>query len=572
VSTNQSKGHLIPLTVGQAGEAVWDYTADVVVVGYGGAGVVAALQAAELGAEVLAIDRFDGGGATAYSGGVIYAAGTRYQRESGYEDTAEEMYKYLEAEGSAAAVGADTLRKYCEGSNADIEWLAAHGIPYGGNAFEEKTAYPPNGYFLYYSGNEKMPAYAAKAKPAPRGHRVAVNGFGGKLHFTKLREAAAAAGVKLLTHAPVTRLVTDFTGAVIGVEVNVLPENVRKQHQDLYKVVHPWRPFNNGRNEKAIAAAQKLEDVHQSKLVRARRGVILSTGGFNHNFEMTKRHRPALAKHYSKLLRLGSIGDDGSGVKLGESVGGATDLMQNISVARTLVPPNIFAHGIVVNEAGKRFVNEAAYAMLVGDAILAQPSGKAWLILEGQDFWTGVWKSFFTGGNFLIWGAPALLNIIGGGTRRASTLEKLAKKIHVDPSGLSASVAEFNDAVRSRKPDEFGKLPTLMHPLSKGPFFAVNMSLDNPFAPAQTITMGGLVLDGDSGAVKRTDGRLVKGLYAAGRVAVGICSNGFVSGVTISDTVFSGRRAARAAVARQAEMAFAPSPRRAESEQTRAAG
>ena len=107
-----------PLRVDNADSIAWSDAADVVVVGFGGAGVAAALQAIESGASVLAIDRFAGGGATAYSGGVIYAGGTRYQRESGFDDTPEEMFKYLQAEGSA--VGPDTLRRFCEGSNADL--------------------------------------------------------------------------------------------------------------------------------------------------------------------------------------------------------------------------------------------------------------------------------------------------------------------------------------------------------------------------------------------------------------------------------------------------------------------
>ena len=73
----------------------WDDQADVVVVGFGGAGGAAALQARQLGADVLVIDRFGGGGATAYSGGVIYAGGTAQQREAGYEDTPENMFEWI---------------------------------------------------------------------------------------------------------------------------------------------------------------------------------------------------------------------------------------------------------------------------------------------------------------------------------------------------------------------------------------------------------------------------------------------------------------------------------------------
>ena len=544
-------GIAAPIKVSHAEEISWDDQADVVIVGFGGAGAVAAIQAREIGASVIAIDRFAGGGATAYSGGVIYAGGTRYLRANGYDDNADEMYKYLEAEGSAGAIGGDTLRRFCDGSNADIEWLVGLGVPYGGKVFEEKTAFPPDNFYLYYSGNEKVPAYAAVARPAPRGHRVAVNGPGGGVYFSKLREAALTKGTRLIAHAPVTRLVIDAAGGVLGVEINPLPPELAKKHQKLYKMVNPWLPFNHRRAEKAMAAAKALEaGVAQRKLIRAVGGVVLATGGYNNNYALVKQHHPALAKHYDKLLRLGSMGDDGSGIGLGESAGGASDLMRNISVARTLVPPNVFAHGIAVNTHGKRFFNEAAYAMLVGGAILAQPDAKAWLILNAGDFWHGVWKSFFPGGNFLVWGLPALLNIFGGGTRRGATLEALARKIGVDAAGLKQTVTEFNATVHARRADPFGKMPDLMYPLDKGPFFAVNLSMDNKFAPAQSITMGGLVVDGNTGNVKRADGGIINGLYAAGRTAVGICSNGFVSGVTIADTVFSGRRAGRDAAMR----------------------
>jgi len=90
----------------------WDDAADVVVVGYGGAGVVAALAARESGAEVLALDRYLGGGATTLSGGIVYAGGgTWVQREAGIDDDVDNMLAYLEAE-VGDAVSASTLRRF----------------------------------------------------------------------------------------------------------------------------------------------------------------------------------------------------------------------------------------------------------------------------------------------------------------------------------------------------------------------------------------------------------------------------------------------------------------------------
>lgn len=538
--------HRSPIHVDDPSSVPWSDEADVVVVGFGGAGVCAALEAVEHGASVLAVDRFQGGGATAYSGGVIYAGGTRWQREAGFDDTPGEMFKYLWAEGSA--VGAETLRRFCEGSAADLEWLERHGVPHGGNAFTDKTTYPPDGYWLYYSGNEKLPAFAAVAKPAPRGHRTLVSGFGGKLHFEKLRDSALARGVRLQTHSPVTRLVVGPDGRVVGVEVNALPPELHARHSKLYAAVSPWRPFNGERAERAIAECAALEAQSAGRrLIRARRGVILASGGFVYNLEALRAQHRALAENYRYLLRLGSMGDDGSGLELGESVGGTTALMDRICVARIVAPPNVFPNGIMVNAAGRRFVAEDAYAFVVGEAVAAQPeSGKAWLILEGPDFWTGLRQSLLPGkGLFLLWGAPALVNILLGGTRRGATLRDLARKCGIDPAGLERCVAEYNAAAQAKRPDPLGKFPDLQQPLERGPYFAVNFSLSNRFAPAQTFTLGGLVVDEDTGAVERPDGSLVAGLYAAGRVAVGLCSKGYMSGLSIADTVFSGRRAGR---------------------------
>ncbi|OCK75638.1 hypothetical protein K432DRAFT_446563 [Lepidopterella palustris CBS 459.81] len=286
-----------------------------VAIGFGGAGAVAALQARKLGADVLAIDCFGGGGATAYSGGVIYAGGTKYQRESGYNDTADEMYKYLNEEG--APVKPETLRPFCENSNADIERLSSMGVPFGTNAFE------------------------------------------------------------------VTRLIVDRDNRVIGVEANPLPEAHHKAHQACYKLVHPWLPFNNRRSRKAMAAAQALEareEPNQCTFIRARNGVILTTGGFNRNEALIRLHCPFLAKYYSRLLLLGSISDEGSGLAMAEAVGGSTVLISNISVARTLASPQAFAKGLLVNNMGERFISEAAYAMFVGDAVLDQPEGHAYVV------------------------------------------------------------------------------------------------------------------------------------------------------------------------------------------------
>jgi 3-oxo-5alpha-steroid 4-dehydrogenase len=537
---------LAPLTVDRTDDIAWDEEADVVIVGFGGAGVVAALQAREDGADVLAIDRFGGGGATSYSGGVIYAGGTRHQAAAGFHDTPEEMFKYLSAEGNA--LGPAALRRFCEGSSGDLEWLEAHGVPHGSTVYLHKTAYPPPGHWLYYSGNERLPKFKDIAKPAPRGHLPVTPGFGGHLHYGKLREAALAKGVRLMLHAPGRRLIVDRDHRLVGVEVKALPQELWAKHDELYAVVQPWKPLNGERSERAIAKCRELEArVDATRRIRARAGVILSTGGYIYNLDMLDRYRPLLARSYTGLLRLGSMGCDGSGIELGQSVGGKTRFMDRYFLGRPLAPPEAFIYGLMVNVRGERFINEDAYQSLFGDKLVEQPEeGRASLILDHKQFWKGVKQSLFPGkGLFKLWGAPALLNIAKGGTRRGRNLQTLASNAGIDPVGLEKTIADHNRRARAGQPDTLGKSPDKMVPMENGPYYAVNVSLNNKFGPTFAFTVGGLSVDEDSGEVLGENGLPIRALYAAGRTATGLCSMGYMSGLALADNVFSGRRAAR---------------------------
>ena len=145
----------------------WDVEADVVVVGFGAAGACAALEAAAVRRSVLVLDRFGGGGATALSGGVVYAGGgTPQQRAAGVTDSAEAMFGYLRTE-VGDAVPAATLKQFCDGSVAMLAWLEGHGVPFEGSLCPDKTSYPTNRHYLYYSGSELSAADAPDAAPIP---------------------------------------------------------------------------------------------------------------------------------------------------------------------------------------------------------------------------------------------------------------------------------------------------------------------------------------------------------------------------------------------------------------------
>jgi 3-oxo-5alpha-steroid 4-dehydrogenase len=539
-----------PIIVADAGAVTWDKQADVVVVGFGGAGASAALQAQESGADVILIDRFGGGGTTGYSGGVIYAGATRFQREAGFNDTVEDMLDYLKQE-VGDAVSPETLRKFCEGSAADVDWLIAHGVRYSGEAYLDKITYPPEGKYLYYSGNEKSPAFEAKAKPAPRGHRAVGPGFGGAHYIAALRRAIEAAGIGLMLHSRATRLVCDRDGRVLGLEVIALDPSQHARQQALYQSVSPYVPHNHARTERVASEMAAMEQQHgRTMLLRARGGVVLSTGGFAYSRTLIDQHDPDFARHYDATHRLSTMGNDGSGLEMGMSAGGALGHMDSLYIARNIAPPEALLDGIFVNSNGQRFVPEDAYVSMIGGAIARQPNGDAWLIVNGRSFRRSIGEALTCGWQrFKYFGVPMLINYAVGGTVRAGSVAALARKLGIDSKMLQATFAQHDSDLAEGKPDLVGKSKALRKPLNNGPFYAINMCMSNRHALTKFMTLGGLKVNEESGAVLRADGSAISGLYAAGMSAVGLHSREYISGLSIADGVFSGRRAGRNAAA-----------------------
>lgn len=501
----------------------WDDHADVVVVGFGGAGACAAIEAAQAGADVLVLDRFAGGGATALSGGVVYAGGgTAVQRAAEVADSVDAMYDYLAREVGDAVAPA-TLRRFCESSPAMIDWLAGLGVPFDPSVCPFKTSYPPNDYYLYYSGSENAWPYRASATPAPRGHRAHGRGTSGRVLFDALAAAARDAGARVRPWTRATRLVVE-AGRVVGVECHTLagaPARIRGRLARLDRYA---------RKPGLYVPALALR-------VEARRGVVLSAGGFVANRELMREHAPA----YRGGLPLGTQGDDGSGIRLGVEAGGAADRLDVVSAWRFLTPPSALLRGILVGPDGTRFVDESSYGAAIGDRLVAS-GGRAWLLTDGP---TGAAASRQVRRETLWFQRLQAWYLLGWSRTRAGSVAEVARQAGVDPAGLAATVRAYGDV-----PDAFGKHPSLVAPLATPPYTLIDCSYGPRLGyPCPMLTLGGLVVDESSGQVLGPAGEPVDGLYAAGRTAVGICSNSYVSGLSLADCVFSGRRAGRHAAA-----------------------
>ncbi|WP_040788289.1 FAD-binding protein [Nocardia paucivorans] len=521
----------------------WDLAADVVVVGYGAAGAAAALQASEDGAQVLVLDRFAGGGATALSGGIIYAGGgTWVQRAAGVRDTPEAMLAYLERE-VGDAVTPETLRRFVEGSPAMIDWLTGHGVPFEASLCPYKTSYPNNDYYLYYSGSEISGAFA-DIPAAQRGHRVKGWGTSGKKLFSPLAEAVNRAGARVENLTTATALLTDDSGAVVGVECRTLreaPGSVRARYIRMAKIAAKpgiYYPPLRKALEKRLA---RLDRRYGTTIrILARRGVVLTAGGFIANRAMVREHAPV----YRHGLALGSSGDDGSGIELGRSVGAAAARLDSVSAWRFLLPPSAFTGALLVDGQGRRVIDETRYGAAVGNALINAHGGIGWILADDELMRTAIAQI----GPQAAWFQRMQFEVMRRKAKRGRTLEQVAAAAGIDPAGLRATVAAHNDAIARGEPDPVGKPAEFTRSVGDGPYWLLDVSIKPSLTnPCPMFTVGGLVVDEQTGAVKAVDGADIPGLYAAGRTAVGLCVNSYVSGLSLADCIFSGRRAGSSA-------------------------
>src|SRR5690606_35666411 len=298
----------------------WSDEVDVVVIGAGIAGCCAAAEAAAAGARVLVLERAAAaGGTSAMAGGHFYlGGGTPVQVATGHSDSAEEMQKYLTAVSPRPDVS--KIRAYCGDSVEHFHWLEALGFEFERSFYPEKAVIQPGTEGLMFTGNEKVWPFCELATPAPRGHKVPVAGDtgGAALVVDLLVRRLAELGVRIDYETGATHLVREDSGAVAGVR---------------------WK---RGREQGAIRAGS----------------VVLAAGGFVMNAEMVRAFVPALAE---KPYTLGSSYDDGLGIRLGMSVGGAVEQMDQCFVTAPIYPPARHLTGIVVNALGKRFVAEDSY-------------------------------------------------------------------------------------------------------------------------------------------------------------------------------------------------------------------
>jgi len=552
-----------PLRLGKepyktAQDISWSQTSDVIVAGLGGAGIAAALQSLENGLSVIAIDRFGGGGATKASGGVIYAGGgTSTQKAAGVEDSPENMFNYLKLE-TQGIVSDHALRDFCEKSAPTTKWLARHGVDLRATLWPKKTSYPAPQYFLYHSDNSLVPSYKKHAKPAARGHRGYVpieqgakaTNLGGSI-FDPLKTSAQSKGLKTLLFTEIRQLVIDEDNKIIGVkalqfsDLDTL-ETYKSLRAKAHKLLASFPPIIPGSKfffKKAMKHLQRAETLAQTRqeiFIRANKAVVLSAGGFVFNSKMMQHYAPKYKQGYP----LGTDGDNGAGIRLGQSVGGAAANMNRITAWRFINPPVSFARGMIVNKDGRRICDETVYGATLGVNIVENHDGHAWLILDKLLVKTAL--DDVKGDKALAFQrALAKLNIYFG-AKKAKSAKALAELISIDIDGFSETLENYNQIAQGKMIDPFEKSQDDIAPLDTSKLVAIDIGLSAKLFPCPTLTLGGLKVNEATGAVQNEKGNDIAGLYAAGRNAIGVASWNYVSGLSIADCIYSGRRAANA--------------------------
>lgn len=237
---------------------------------------------------------------------------------------------------------------------------------------------------------------------------------------------------------------------------------------------------------------------------------------------------------------LGTAGDDGSGIRLGQSVGGRASHMDRMSAWRFIYPPEALMEGVIVSSEGQRIAAEDMYGALLADVMLRHHGGNGYLILDSLQ-----WDKFKSQ---IEEQTEGILKTMAKFTKtwghyRQPTLESLAGKLKIDIVKTRATVEAYNDAITSDKPDPVGKV-AFRSVIATAPFYAIDISIsERGGITVPALTLGGLDVDGESGLVLDEGGKEIHRLYAAGRNAVGLCSENYVSGLSLADCVFSGRRA-----------------------------
>ena len=527
---------------------------DTVVVGSGAAGMTAALTAARRGLSTVVLEKADRfGGSTARSGGGIWIPNSEVLAKAGVRDSSEEARAYL---ASIVGTDASTERQHAyldhgpemlsfvlANTPLRLRWVTGYsdyypeqpgGRPRGrsveprpldGHLLGEDLRllakpYLPSPLPITAADYKWLTLIARNARGPARAMRVGLRGIIGRLRGQRLLTMgqALAAGLRLgLRQAGVT------------VELGTPLVSLLTEDDRVVGVVTPTGTY------------------------RARYGVLLASGGFEHNEAMRSKWQDIGTE-----WTVGARTNEGEGILAGQELGADVDLMDDAWWGPSIplsggpyfcLSERTLPGCLLVNGAGRRFVNEAAPYVDAVHAMRDTGSVPAWLIADQR------YRD-----RYVFAGLPPRRPLPGrwyksGAVHKAQTLAELAAAIAVPQDALQDTVSTFNGYARTGKDLDFGRgdsaydhyygdprvrpNPSLAE-LVKPPFYAVRI------VPGDLGTKGGLCTDVD-GRVLRPDGSAISGLYAAGNASASVMGHTYAGpGATIGPAMTFGYLAALA--------------------------
>lgn len=531
-------------------EIEWEREADVVVVGSGAAGLTAALTAAE---GELAVELFEKssliGGTTSVSGGGVWVPGNKHMLAMGLDDSRAEAVEYAMASTDGLAPDPELVEVYVEKSVEAIEFLEARSPVtfFVAEVFSDYYLERPGSRRVGrtldnepFAARTELGGWDARVRRGPHYMQLTLDenssggadgadrggGAGARGHDRGLTAIAAereAAGIRTGGEALVTRL---LRGALnYGTSV----------HTDA-----PVRRLILSDDHVVLGVRVQLHGVELN--VRARRGVVLATGGFEWNQELVRAHLGI-----RELRPASPPTNTGDGVLMAMEAGALVANMTEawwfpVTSTGTLTfeghpmhnvgTPRAEAGCITVNRNGRRFTNEAACYMDLGrtfrayDAVTAsRPNEVAWSIFDQR-----------------VRDRIELADLVPGRptpawVHEAQTIEELAGEIGLDPNTLADEVRRFNGFVATGNDQDFGR-GTLwfegfasggtspeqaLAPIEQRPFYALRLH------NGALGTCGGPRVDAH-GRVLAARGGVVEGLYAAGNAAASVFGPGYPAG------------------------------------------
>ena len=493
------------------GETV-SYDADVVVIGAGGAGMTAAMTAADAGQKVVILEsQAMVGGNSARATGGMNAAKTVYQDENEF-DQAAGVEKTL----------ATAAEKYAD--NETITALAK-------TVSEQWAAYQanPTGYFDSVELMELDTMVGGKGINDPELVKTLCEGTADAIDWLDengitLHNVSSFGGASVKRiHRPVNE-----EGKVVSVGAYMIPllqENCEKRGIDivLNTTVDTILTDANG-----AAVGVSGTDKDGNTVVVNAKSVILATGGFGANLDMVTQYKPELAG----FMTTNAAGAQGQGIEMATAIGAGTVDMDQIQIHPTveantaaLITEGLRGDGaILINANGERFIDEVGTRDVVSAAEIAQPGSYSWLIVDQA----------------MVDASSVIQGYIKKGyTKTGATYEELAKELDVDPATFANTMETWNSYVEAKNDPDFGRT-SFANPLNNGPYYAIKVTAGVHH------TMGGVTINSATEVLKK-DGTVIPGLFAAGEVTGGVHGANRLGGTAVADFVVFGRIAGESA-------------------------